>query len=297
MIRLRHVFYALLVIGAMALVWLVVIYKPEERHALGGYILGVDEARNRHDTDYPRVVSEEDFDPRFIVLSAADRIRIPIADRFDSPIGTEEGGFTYDAQPFHQQNDERGGMHEGQDLNGIGGENTDDGDPVYASGRGMVVYAGTPSPDWGNVVILAHRLPGGEIIQTLYGHLGKINAFRGQIVPRGQKIGSMGTTNGLYWAHLHYEAMVSSFNEAGAPGYVKEPTNRFDPSELNNKIKKENLSSVKNDIFLTLERLEIEKNRSRIQFRPVIVPETPRKNITQHEDRSVIQNETTSNTN
>ena len=48
----------------------------------------------------------------------------------------------------------RGGRHTGQDLHGIGGENTDEGLPVRAAGRGLLIYAGEPSPDWGNVVVL-----------------------------------------------------------------------------------------------------------------------------------------------
>ena len=273
MSRFRYVSFALLILGVGVALWFVWFSGEESRHGLDAFIPGKDAARNRHDTDYPKTLSEEQFDPRFIILSAADRTKIPVADRFDSPMGTESGGFVYDAQPFHEMNEEMGGMHEGQDLNGIGGKNTDEGYPVYAGGRGMVVFVGTPSADWGNVIVLAHRLPGGEIIQTLYGHVNNPSVALGDIVPRGKKIAEVGTADGLYWAHLHYEAMISSFNEAGAPGYVKQDTNRFDPSELNKMIGKEALSTMRNDIFLTLEHIEIERNRQRL-FQTIGIKDT-----------------------
>ena len=39
--------------------------------------------------------------------------------------------------------------------------------PVRAAGRGLLIYAGEPSPDWGNVVVLLHRLPDGRFVQSL----------------------------------------------------------------------------------------------------------------------------------
>lgn len=270
---LRIVFYILLAILLAGFLWLMFSPAPDPEVADGSYIPGVSTPRNRHDADRPRAVSEESFDPRFIILSAVDRARIPVADRFDSPLGSEEGAFIYDAQPFNAENAKRGGRHSGQDLNGIGGKNTDEGDNVYASGRGMVVYTGTPSPEWGKVVIIAHRLPEGEIIQTLYAHLKNYRVHLRQLVSRGEKIGEVGSADGLYWAHLHYEAMVSSFNEAGLPGYLKGSTNRFNPQDLNTKIGDSLAPAGENDIFSALENLEIQRNTINIQ--PRVAPSTP----------------------
>ena len=230
-------------------------------------IVAAKEPRNRHEADLPVTVPAEKFDPRFILMRAWDRARIPVVDRFISPLGSRQGAFVYDAQSFGVDNSDRGGKHAGQDLNGIGGENTDMGDPVYVSGRGMVTYTGTPSRDWGKVVVIAHRLPDGRIVQTLYAHLLDYNVFPRQIVNSGERLGRVGNADGLYFAHLHYEAIDSAQNEAGNPGYFTGNTNRFSPVELEARLKKEGTPYTADDIFSTLEGLELQRKRSNIQFK------------------------------
>ncbi len=231
----------------------------------------VPQPRNRHEADLPRALPAEALDARCLVMRAWDRAVIPVADRFESPLGGEKGAFVYDAQPFGAKNEDRGGLHAGQDWNGIGGENTDFGDPVYAAGRGMVIYKGRPSDEWGNVVVLAHRLPDGEIVQTLYAHLSRIDVSLRQQVARGQKIGLVGSADGLYWAHLHFEAVKSSFNEAGQPGYFAENApggmrGRIDPGILNELVNKDLSCDLPDDIFSLLERQELERNSNGIRF-------------------------------
>lgn len=169
-----------------------------------------------------------------IQLRPEELVKVPYIDGFESPIGADNGAGAYDAQPFGSPNPGRGGNHCGQDLNGIGGQNTDEGEPVRAAARGMVIYCGKPSEDWGNVVILAHRIPGdARIIQTLYAHLKDINVTHGRLVPRGARIGSIGTADGHYLAHLHFEIIASRCVEAGMPGYSpKGVMNRLDAEEL-----------------------------------------------------------------
>lgn len=187
--------------------------------------------RNIYDADIPPHENVP-FDYRFILLSAFDCAKAPLADVFTSPLGSEEGAFTYTAQDCGDGNSRRGGPHWGADLNGIGGENTDEGDPVYAAGRGRVVYCGEPNPSWGNVVVLLHRLPNGSLIQSLYAHLDSFNVRVGQVVPRGQVIGKVGTAHGLYAAHLHFEMIATAQNEAGLPGYGKSMGARLKPSDI-----------------------------------------------------------------
>lgn len=184
--------------------------------------------------DVPPATIPEKLLPGLVLLSPHQLALIPLADGFQSPCGTAKGGFVYDAQPFNTPNQTRGGHHTGSDINGIGGADTDLGLPVNAAARGLVVYTGEPSPAWGKVVILAHRLPNDKrIIQTLYAHLDKSIVRLGQLISRGEPIGTIGTANGNYKAHLHFEAIASVCTEAGQPAYMENGTmNRLDPQKL-----------------------------------------------------------------
>jgi len=165
-------------------------------------------------------------DMRFRLLSPWDTASTPIARRFDPPLGA----LIYNAQPFWEMNVRRGGHHTGDDLNGIGGMNTDLGDPVFAVADGLVVYAGDPSPGWGNIVILAHRRPNGDLVQSMYAHLDGIDVSPGERVARGQTIGRVGTAHGSYPAHLHFEMRTGDGVDVGA-GYGGDPLNRLDPAK------------------------------------------------------------------
>ena len=169
------------------------------------------------------------FDQRLQMLSGIDRMRVPHAERLDFPMGTEAGAFTYNAQSFWEMNQDRGGHHTGDDLNGIGGMNSDLGDPVYAIGNGLVIYAGEPDPSWGNTLLIAHRLSDGRLVQSMYAHLESIAAAFDEPVVRGQLIGRVGNANGAYLAHLHFEMHEDAGPSIGQ-GYVNYRTNRIDPS-------------------------------------------------------------------
>lgn len=158
-----------------------------------------------------------------------------MAVRFDHPLGSQNAALTYNAQPF------RVTRHLGDDLNGIGGENSDLGDPVYAAGAGRVVYAGVPGSGWGNMIIVAHRVPnperGGEpeVIQTVYAHLEKILVRPNQTVQRGDLIGTVGTAIGEdgrpYFAHLHFEVRRGPYVNPSV-GYADAPLNRVSPEKF-----------------------------------------------------------------
>lgn len=167
-------------------------------------------------------------DHRFHFLSAWQTAQIPQAVRFDPPMGTEHGGLVYNAQKFWEMNEMRGGHHAGDDLNGIGGMNSDLGDPVFSTADGLVLYAGEPSPGWGKLVVVAHKTPDGKTLHSMYAHLDRIDMARGALVPRGGKIGTVGTANGYYPAHLHFEMRTSDGVDIGA-GYAMHPLNRLDP--------------------------------------------------------------------
>lgn len=172
----------------------------------------------------------EDGNPRhrLHLFSAWDLARVPRAVRFDAPMGAANGALTYNAQKFWEMNDARGGHHTGDDLNGIGGMNTDLGDPVTAAADGLVVYAGEPSPGWGKTAVIAHRAADGRMLESMYAHMHTLEVPVGKLVSRGERIGSVGTSNGYYPAHLHFEMRESDGVDIGA-GYSMLPLNRLDP--------------------------------------------------------------------
>lgn len=96
-------------------------------------------------------------------------------------------------------------FHKGLDLA------APEGQPVRATGKGTVVFAGrtgTDNPAWarlGNVVVLAH----GESYYTVYAHLSVISVAEGQRVARGSIIGEVGNTGWSTAPHLHYEVRRS----------------------------------------------------------------------------------------
>jgi murein DD-endopeptidase MepM/ murein hydrolase activator NlpD len=97
-----------------------------------------------------------------------------------------------------------GYWHTGIDLNGPGGGDSDCGQPVHAMTDGYVVFAGR-LPVWGGVVVLRHPHAG---VWTRYGHLRDILVKRGEAVPAGAQIGTVGkmTTGG--YCHLHFDVFV-----------------------------------------------------------------------------------------
>lgn len=181
------------------------------------------------DADFPLGMPEQgQIDHRFHFLSAWQTALIPQATRFDPPLGSEHGGLTYNAQKFWEMNAKRGGHHTGDDLNGIGGMDSDLGDPVFSVADGLVIYAGEPSSGWGKMVVMAHQSPDGSVLHSMYAHLDRIDVARGMLVGRGAPVGTVGTANGMYLAHLHFEMRTSDGVDIGA-GYAMYPLNRLDP--------------------------------------------------------------------
>lgn len=168
------------------------------------------------------------FDPRMHLHSPFEAALIPTAPRFDAAMGSEHAALTYNAQGFMEANSTRGGQHTGDDINGIGGQDTDYGDAVYAVANGLVVYAGTPSAGWGKTIILAHRLPDGRTLHSMYAHLHQIEVALNSYAGRGAQIGSVGNANGRYLAHLHLE-MRETDGFSPQAGYSSHAFDRLDP--------------------------------------------------------------------
>ncbi|MDY0780905.1 M23 family metallopeptidase [Tenacibaculum sp. IB213877] len=85
-------------------------------------------------------------------------------------------------------------MHKGMDFT------SPTGTPIYASGNGKVIRA-TRSSTYGNVIYIDH----GYGYETIYAHMSKFVAKRGQQVKRGDLIGYVGNTGRSAAPHLHYE--------------------------------------------------------------------------------------------
>lgn len=154
--------------------------------------------------------------------------KTPISDGFDFPVGKPNASKYYNAQKFGKNN------HLGDDWNGVGGGNTDHGDPVYSISNGIVAYAGNLKGGWGNVVRIYHNYGSQEqpaYVESIYAHLEKFNVKSGSIVNKGEKIGTIGNANGKYLAHLHFELRDKIDMEIGQ-GYSDDTTGYLDPTKF-----------------------------------------------------------------
>jgi murein DD-endopeptidase MepM/ murein hydrolase activator NlpD len=99
--------------------------------------------------------------------------------------------------------------HYGQDFNAPYGTE------VFATGAGKVIMAGWSSDGFGYHVIIDHSYG----IQSIYGHLSKIDVPVGLNVKRGDLIGLSGNSGTSSGPHLHYQVDVN--------GNPKDPLNFF----------------------------------------------------------------------
>lgn len=81
-----------------------------------------------------------------------------------------------------------------------------EGEGVYATDAGVVVYAGWNNYGYGNMIMVDH----GNNFQSLYGHLSAINVVCGQSVGQGDVIGAIGNTGRSTGSHLHFEIRAIS---------------------------------------------------------------------------------------
>lgn len=97
----------------------------------------------------------------------------------------------------------RGDRHQGLDLS-----NRAAGGEVRAVAPGLVVCTRTGwAGGWGNMVVLAHRMPGGDLLFSLFAHMlpGSIAVREGEVVALGQPLGKIGSTGHSSGPHLHLE--------------------------------------------------------------------------------------------
>lgn len=75
------------------------------------------------------------------------------------------------------------------------------GSPVRAAENGVVVYAGNELKGSGNLVLIRHE----DRWMTAYAHMDRILIRRGDIIKRGQSIGTVGQTGAVDVPQLHFE--------------------------------------------------------------------------------------------
>jgi hypothetical protein len=97
-------------------------------------------------------------------------------------------GYTYDAA-----------THPAIDIAGA------EGNPIYATDSGVIVYAGWSDYGYGNLIVIDH----GNGWQSAYAHLSAIAVGCGQSVYQGGYIGAMGTTGNSSGPHLHFELSIN----------------------------------------------------------------------------------------
>lgn len=86
-------------------------------------------------------------------------------------------------------------IHFGIDIAGA------EGNAVFATDSGVVVFAGWSQYGYGYLIVLDH----GNGWQSAYAHLSAVSVVCGQSVGRGTVIGAVGTTGNSTGPHLHFE--------------------------------------------------------------------------------------------
>ena len=77
------------------------------------------------------------------------------------------------------------------------------GNPVYATGDGVVETADNESSGYGNCVVIDH----GFGYKSRYAHLDEYEVTAGMAVTRGMRIGTTGRSGRVTGPHLHYEVI------------------------------------------------------------------------------------------
>jgi murein DD-endopeptidase MepM/ murein hydrolase activator NlpD len=91
------------------------------------------------------------------------------------------------------------GVHPAIDIAG------QEGNPVYATDSGVVVYAGWSDYGYGLLIVIDH----GNGWQSAYAHLSTVAVTCGQSVYQGGYIGALGTTGNSSGPHLHFELVIN----------------------------------------------------------------------------------------
>jgi LysM repeat protein len=122
-----------------------------------------------------------------------------------------------------------------------------DGDPILAVAGGEVIESKTMN-GYGECIIIKHKFKDpvkwkdaygwfdGDLTQfyTLYAHLSKRLAKKGDKVNVGDVVGLMGNTGGSFGTHLHFEFRTASLKNGNLPGFfdITPTEQKWDPAEF-----------------------------------------------------------------
>lgn len=126
------------------------------------------------------------------------------------------------------------------------------GNPVYATGDGVIEITSVKFRGYGNEIIIDH----GFGYKTRYAHLHSIEVGEGMKVKRGEQIGTVGNTGKSTGPHLHYEVIYKG-SRINPYNYMDVT---MDPQEFKAMVEKRKLESNIGKMSSTSELL----SRSRI---------------------------------
>ncbi|MFO1323014.1 MAG: M23 family metallopeptidase [Burkholderiales bacterium] len=124
--------------------------------------------------------------------------------------GWYSSNFGYRIDPFTGQQS----MHEGIDFP------AESGTPIVAAASGTVVFADW-HPAYGKMIEIDH----GNGLVSRYAHTSSLNVKEGDLVVRGQRVGSVGSTGRSTGPHLHFEVRLN--------GVPQNPARFLQASNLN----------------------------------------------------------------
>lgn len=94
-----------------------------------------------------------------------------------------------------------------------------EGNAVFATDSGVIVFAGESNFGYGNLVVIDH----GTGWQSAYAHLLNVNVGCGQSVNQGAIIGTVGNTGNSFGAHLHFELRSELYGKVNPLDYLVAP--------------------------------------------------------------------------
>ncbi len=101
-------------------------------------------------------------------------------------------------------------LHPGIDIAGA------EGNAIFATDSGVVVYAGWSQYGYGNLLVLDH----GNGWQSAYAHMSTLNVGCGQSVVQGAVIGAVGNTGNSTGPHLHFELRSEIYGKVNPWDFV-----------------------------------------------------------------------------